>query len=150
MQGGLKVAFHYPMQQLRSSGTMKYQWQSVGPEEQRNRNCRGFYMRFRIKGVEVLSRRNKQRSPCNLDWQSDDKNLTEKIIKLVGCQPPGGLIQANKFRDVDHFPKCADSRHITHILDPTNDELNGYVPPCHIIEKLLFDYDEGVVLPPFR
>ena len=171
-RGGFSVSFHYPFQRFHSRGARKYQWKAFKRDERGERNCRGFYMQFRIKGVEVLARRNKASVPCNGDWQSDDLILENNIIRSLRCLPPHMSnwthlsnwtlvkkfakqpnIAKHLFKDweiVKSFPTCASPRDIKHILDPTNDELEMYSKPCRIIEKLGFDYDEGFQFPPME
>ena len=158
-QGGFKVSFHYPFQRFHSSGAAKYQWNALTQNQRQEMPCRGFYMRFRIKGVEVLARRNKRRSECNTDWLSSDDMLQNNIMRQLKCHPPymqSGVKGDNQsssspmrgFSDKEwvalmDYPSCTNRKDIESITDPTNDDLQKYPKPCRIIEKLGFDYDEG-------
>ena len=144
-QGGFRVSFHYPWQNFRSYGTQKHQWSTLKVADQEKRNCRGSYMRFRIKGVEVLERRNKRINPCNIDWLMDYMNVTQKMVKSLQCRPPHIYTNSNEIRE---FPVCSTPKDIQHILKPTIDELQLYPKPCRLIEKLIYDYDEGYALAP--
>ena len=162
-QGGFKVSFHYPFQRFHSSGATKYQWNSIPPMQRQELPCRGFYMRFRIKGIEVLARRNKRASECNTDWLSNDLFLQNNIIRHMKCYPPymnHWMKNANfsrqliskeylgkEFSVIRKLPMCNNSDYIKHISDPTNDDLQRHPKPCRVIEKLGFDFDEGFELP---
>ena len=158
-QGGFKVSFHYPSQRFYSSGAAKYQWNALTPARQEELPCRELYMRFRLKGVEVLARRNKRKMKCNLDWLSSDYILERNIMHRLKCHPPHmwyGIkdnnrlsswpIQAfsgNEWRFLMDYPSCRNKKDIQRATDPTREDLHRYPKPCRIIEKLEFDYDEG-------
>ena len=73
-QGGFKVSFHYPRQRFRSNFNMKYQWpnEPVNQTIKVKRKKLGYYMQFRMQGIEVLTHRNKRKHPCNEEWLNDD------------------------------------------------------------------------------
>ena len=147
-QGGFKVSFHYPSQRFYSSGAAKYQWNAFSLKQQEEMPCRELYMRFRLKGVEVLARRSKRKTKCNLDWLSSDAMLETNIIHRLKCYPPHkrpGSKRDNRLGSspIQAYPSCQNSTQIKSITDPTRDDLHRYPKPCRIIEKLEFDYDEG-------
>ena len=141
-EGGFKVAFHYPMQYYRSYGTWKYQWESITLKKLGNIECSGYYMRFHIRGIEVLKRRNKPREACNENWQIDDNNVTLRLSNVVGCRL---FYQQNQMNNLTF---CKNAKDIQKILDPTHDELRVTPDPCREIKRLKYEYEEGIELPP--
>ena len=141
-KGGFKISFHYPKQRFRSLFSLKYQWPEITRKIQTTRRKLGYYMQFRIRGIEVLNYRYKNDKPCDQDWKNDDLNLAQKILHSVGCRPP----QWNVVKDL---PLCLTKEKLyeTHIkLKPTSDDfLRKYNPPCHEVEKLQYEYTEGIV-----
>ena len=128
--GGFQTAFHYPMQYYRSYGTWKYQWESISSKKLGNIKCSGFYMRFHIREIEVLKRRNKPREACNENWQIDDHNVTLKLSNVVGCRL---FYQQNQ---MNNLSLCSNANNIKKILTPTHDELRVTPDPCQEIKRL--------------
>ena len=141
-EGGFMVSFHYPNQYYRSFGTWKYLWESITHRRYKDIRCSGYYMRFRIKGIEVLERRDKPLQPCNNDWLSDDQNLTLRLKNVVGCQVRHE-IQADS-----NLPICSHTKDIAKILTPSHDEIQMSPGPCKEIKRLKYEYEEGIELPP--
>ena len=139
--GGFQTAFHYPMQFYRSYGTWKYQWESISPKELGNIKCSGFYMRFHIRGIEVLTRRNKPKEPCNENWLNDDHNVTLRLSNVAGCR----LFYQQTNRS--NLSICSNANDIAKILTPTRDELRVTPHPCREIKRLKYEYEEGIELP---
>ena len=96
-------------------------------------------MQFRIRGIEALIHRNKDKSPCNEDWKNDDSNFINQFLKDVGCTPPQ-LKCCN-------LPICSSKEKLSHIHEvlshPTTKDLTKYYIPCREIEKLQYEYTEG-------
>ena len=138
-EGGFKVSFHYPKQRFRSNFNMKYQWLKPTWKEEEKRNKLGYYMQFRIRGMEVLTHRNKRNDPCNEDWKNDDLNFTEQVLGNIGCSPPQLL-------NVTKLPICSTKEKLSEchkILNyPTTLDLRKYAIPCREIEKLQYEYTE--------
>ena len=60
---------HYPGQRFMALSTLKYNWDS------RENKTRSYWMRFNIKNVNVISRRNKPYDSCLKDWKNFDRNV---------------------------------------------------------------------------
>ena len=41
-------------------------------------------MKFTIRGMEVLTHRNKRNAPCNEDWRNDDPNFIKQVTVVKG------------------------------------------------------------------
>lgn len=137
--GGFKVSFHYPQQRFRSSFNMKYQWPEPTEKMERKRKKVGYYMQFRIRGIEVLKHRHKGSKPCNLDWKNDDPRFVQKLLHNVGCTPPQ-LSFSNR------TPVCStkekNSESYQQLNYPTTNDFRLYHIPCRVIEKLQYEYTE--------
>ena len=138
--GGFKVSFHYPNQRFRSNFNMKYQWSDPATrKETRKRKQFGYYMQFRVRSIEVLTHRNKNRYPCNIDWKNDDPYFTTHFLQDVGCAPPQ--------LECCNLPVCSSKEKLmeTHkmLSYPTTNDLRRYNTPCREIEKLQYEYTEG-------
>ena len=138
-KGGFKVSFHYPKQRFRSSFNMKYQWSKPTWKEEEKRKKLGYYMQFRIRGIEVLTHRHKRNDPCNEDWRNDDPNFTEQVLRNVGCTPPQLL-------NFSQLPICSTKEKLSECHEvlnyPTTLDLSKYDIPCREIEKLQYEYTE--------
>ena len=129
------------MQFYRSYGTWKYQWESISQKELDNIKCSGFYMRFHIRGIEVLTRRNKPKEACNENWLNDDRNVTFRLSNVAGCR----LFYQQTNRS--NLSICSNANDIAKILTPTRDELRVTPHPCREIKRLKYEYEEGIELP---
>ena len=117
-------------------------------------------MRFKIKRVEVLAHRNKRMSKCSLDWLSSDAILEQNNMHRFKCRPPHmwyGIkddnrsnfspihsFSGNEWRFLKDYPPCRNRKDIQSVTDPTRDDIQRYPKPCRMIEKLDFEYDEGL------
>ena len=138
-KGGFKVAFHYPMQRFRSSFSHKYQWVKPTRDVETKRKTQGYYMQFRIRGIEVLSHRYKQHRPCNENWRNDDPNFIDQVLQNIGCAPP----QLSNFT---RLPICSTKEQLLDCHQsleyPTTLDFSKYDIPCREIEKLQYEYSE--------
>ena len=127
--GGFMAFLHYPGEHFRSYFDKKYSW----PE--RNNNTKNYDMVLTVKNMEVLKHRNKVDKPCNQDWKNDDDIVMRKIMHRVGCKPPHWKIDAN-------LKPCSTEKEIAQFKWPTYATLKNFPPPCQVIEKLQYDYEE--------
>ena len=44
-------------------------------------------MDFRVKNVDVISRRNKPQEPCIMEWKNFDENVMNGMAMQAGCRP---------------------------------------------------------------
>ena len=79
--------------------------------------------------------------PCDWDWKNDDVNLAQQILQSVGCRPPHWNVRK-------HLPLCLskDKLYEAHNkMRPTTDDfLRTYKKPCREIERLQYEYTEGL------
>ena len=85
---GFFVFFHLPQQLIISKSTIKHTW----PEWKNNPYTK---LSFRVKGWDILKRRNKRKEDCFVDYKQYDNFLIEKHMKRVGCTPPYYTSQNN-------------------------------------------------------
>ena len=78
---GLLTILHYPNQLLTAS-YRKHVW------PQKRNAMESYEMRFNIRGIEVLRRRNKRNFPCNENWKDHDNYIKKKYVSALGCRPP--------------------------------------------------------------
>ena len=84
---------HYPNQLLLSASSAKYDW------IQRPDNST-YSMRFKIEGMEVLKKRNKNNDPCTDNWQIYDFDVLAEHVQEMKCRAP-------YHNSSDHFPLCS-------------------------------------------
>ena len=65
---------------LYSTHTLRYTWPQT---RQKNES---YVMRFKIKGVEVVRRRQKSSQPCNENWEDYDNEIINNHIQKNGCK----------------------------------------------------------------
>ena len=128
--GGLMVFLHYPGEHFRSYFDKKYSWND------RTNKTKNYDMIMTVKNMEVLKHRNKPEDPCNTDWKNDDTIVMEKIMKRVGCKPPHWEVPNANLKP------CSTKEEIKQFKWPTYATLKHFPPPCQVIEKLQYDYEE--------
>lgn len=127
--GGLTAFFHLPGEHLRSYFDKKYSWES------RENNTNNYDMRFVVKSMEVLKRRNKLSKPCNDDWWNDGNMVMEQIMYKTGCKPPHWKLNVD-------LKLCSKKEDMKQFKYPTYADLQIFSPPCNVIEKLQYNYEE--------
>ena len=60
-----------------------------------------YAMRFYIRGVEILQRRNKNSRLCNENWQNYDNIVLQHHIDNVGCRAPYQGNESNRTNKFD-------------------------------------------------
>lgn len=128
--GGFMAFLHYPGEHFRSYFDKKYSWKD------RTNNTKNYDMIMTVKNMEVLKHRHKADTPCNMDWKNDDDIIMRKIVQTVGCKPPHW-----KISDLDVSP-CSRKEQMKKFKWPTYETLQNFPPPCQVIEKLHYDYEE--------
>ena len=99
----------------------------------------GYYMKFRTRGMEVLTHRNKRHGHCNEDWRNDDPNLVGQILQTIGCKP-SHLLNSSQ------LPVCSTKEKLSKcnkmLSRPTVHDLSKFDIPCREIKKLQYEYHE--------
>lgn len=117
--------------QLLISGSVKYNYPRREPKD--------FYkLRYKVKGVELIRRRNKRNRPCYKDWTNYDAMIMENHAKVLGCTPP-------YFNPIPNIPYCSNKDQMA--ASPLNLRFDDYGthPPCEGMEKIDLTFEEHVV-----
>ena len=119
---------HYQNQLLTSGNTLIYNF----PRKEANDS---YAMRFRVKGTELITRRNKRNSPCCEDWNNHDAIILKQHAESIGCIPP-------YFSPIQNIPKCFTKDEIANSSFKLRFDDYGINPPCQGMEKIYFSYEE--------
>ena len=93
-------------------------------------------MEFGVKNVEVITRRNRVQEPCEKDWKNYDKYIMNEMLRKAGCRPPHWKT------DLD-LSICSDPQQMKIFSrQPNTAELESFIQPCKIINKLDYTYEE--------
>ena len=94
-----------------------------------------YVMRYKIKGVERIKRRNKKSYQCHENWRNYDAAILEEHAKRVGCTPP--------YHDpIDNIPVCSTKDQIAASRFGFRFDDYGTRPPCEGIEKIYYSFEE--------
>ena len=99
-------------------------------------------MKFNLKSLEVLRRRQKSNKPC-YDRENYDGKIVETLKKNVGCSPPMWV-------ENHSYPPCKTQESFQKIHAENLDQFfrlefvrgKKYLDPCLNIEKIQIDYVE--------
>ena len=72
---------HYPGQRFTSYYTIKHDFIS------RQNESNEYAMRFEVRNIDVITRRNKLDERCVEDWRNYDTNFMKNLVDEVGCHP---------------------------------------------------------------
>ena len=126
---GFMSLLHYPNQILRSTRTKKYGW----PERDRYDK---FIMRFKINGVEILTRRRNGLQACDDNWKDHDDAVLVQHLKKIGCRAPYQYPSKQ-------FPICNTRENLTKTtLDFLSNDFESH-PPCKAMEKVYYTFEES-------
>ena len=121
---------HFLGQRFTSYYTVKTEWGS------RENKSKSFKMNFRIKNIDVITNRNKGKERCIENWKDYDQYIMNDIMVETGCHPPHWISK-------NGLPVCSNSTQMKKFADqPTTAKVEMYDPPCKIIERLDYTYDE--------
>ena len=129
--GGLLVYFHYPGQFETSYYT------SIGVLNGKDNQSEPYTMKFTLKDVSVIKRRNKPNDECIEDWQNYDQIIWEDIMKKANCRP--------KYRNTKiNLKTCSTKDEIKRYIDEKRDvDWNYLRPPCRSIQNMEASYSES-------
>ena len=111
---------HYPGQRLIAKQVLKFRGDGT------NEN---FVMRFIIKDMDVITRRNKYDENCIEDWRRYDEEIMDRIIVDTNCRPPHWVSNLN-------LPLCSNSSDMKRFAIASNLASNKYERPCRSIARL--------------
>ena len=130
------VVTHYRHQLMKSIYTGVRHW----PAREEDAS-KAYVMRFNIRNIEVIERRNKHISPCNDDAFPDvDGEFMKTISRTIGCKPP-------YLNDSSSLPLCSKHNQLKEAADLIGEFLQGNIDPqkltrlvpCRSLEKLHYD-----------
>ena len=129
--GGLLVYFHYPGQFETSYYT------SIGVKNGKDNQSQPYTMKFTLKDVSVINRRNKPNDECIEDWQNYDQIIWEDIMKKANCRP--------KYRNTTiNLKTCSTKEEIKRYIDEIKDHDWNYIrPPCRSIQNMEAFYSDN-------
>ena len=138
----LVVYPHYPKQFVRhffrdlpSMGM----WPSRG-----KRSPKSYVMRFNIKGIEVLEKRNKRNKPCAMGLPDFDDMFVQDVLMKLGCKPPYWAA----WKSSTSYPTCRDPNkmeqarklvaNLTYGYEVQEDVMSS--TPCRGLERIDYDH----------
>ena len=93
-------------------------------------------MKFQTKNIEVITRRNRIRKPCEEDWRNYDTRIMEGMMKKAGCRPP-------HWEKIIDLPVCSKSNQMkTFARRPRPAQIESFIEPCKGISQLDYRYME--------
>ena len=117
---------HYPKQRFTGIHTIKYDWPL------RTNKSKNYLMKFIVKDIEVVTRRNKSPEPCVEDWMNYDQHMMEKMMTEAGCRPPHWSPYSN-------LPICSNATQMKRFASQPRSFVH---PPCKNIERVDYVYEE--------
>ena len=94
-----------------------------------------YIKRFIVKGTEMITRRNKKKSPCYEDWRNYDSMIMKEHAEMLGCTPP---YYTNTF----NISKCSTKEEMANSALRLRFDDYGKHPPCHGMAKIYFTFEE--------
>ena len=128
--GGFFTYLHYPGQRFTSYYTVKNQWPL------RSNKSENYEMLFIMKNIDVLTHRRKASDMCYEDWKNYDQFIMDSIMVDNKCRPPHWITDKKLpiCSNVTEMAKCS--------LQPSTAQVDRYDPPCGVIERLDYTYQE--------
>ena len=126
----LLTILHYPNQML-IAGNRRYEW------PQTRNIAESYMMKYRIRRVEVLKRRQARNRPCNENWENYDNEIENKFTDSINCRPP--YLHRNK-----KIPICSSKKKLQTEFYLRSDDY-GVSPPCLEMKRITDLYTESSV-----
>ena len=126
---------HYPNQMLYSTHTLKYAWQ------QKRQKNESYVMRFKIKGVEIVRRRQKRSQPCNENWEDYDNEIINNHIQKVGCRP----WYIDQLPETNNIRLCSSGKEMKEAMFVLRTDGYKVLTPCTSMEEILYEYEESTL-----
>ena len=132
------VFFGYPNQIYHSTPSMIYTWPS-----RTNASTKNYAMKFNLRSMEVLRKRQKNDDDC-YHKQDYDRKIMEIIIEKTGCSP---IMWANN----QTKPPCKTRKSFQEIYTEHFDQgyrlikNKKYLEPCLGVEKIQIEYVEDSI-----
>ena len=116
--------------QLLTSGTFKYSY----PRREINDT---YTLRYKVKGVEFIRRRNKKNHPCYEDWTNYDDEILRRHVMRSGCSPL-------HFRHSYNKSFCLSKDQIASSLFSLRFDDYDIHPPCQGMEKIDYIFEDHI------
>ena len=126
---------HYPGQRFTAYYTVKTDWIL------RENLTKSYRIKYNIKNVNFIVRRNKSKDPCFENWKSYDEYIMDTIMLEAACRPPHWTSSKN-------FPLCNNATQMAKFArQPTTAFVVSLNPPCKSIDRLDYTYLEDYWFP---
>ena len=129
----ISTNFHYSGQQFTSLDAIKSDF------DFRKNTTNNYRMQFRVRNVEVITRRDKKYEPCVKEWKYYDLYYQQYWMNQFGCRPPYW-----KFGNDNVLPVCStlnEMKKFSRNFHITKD--NQLIkPPCKVIDRLDYIFEE--------
>ena len=97
---------------------------------------KSYTMEFTVRNIDVITRRNKFKSPCIDDWKHYDKYIMENKMRKVGCRPP-------HWETTSNLSLCSNEFQMKPFAEqPSTIEVESFPPPCKVIDRLDYVFSE--------
>ena len=93
-----------------------------------------YWMKFNIRGVEVLNRRQARNRPCHENWEDYDNVIKNKFTNAIGCRLPYLDLREN-------ISICNTKEKMNSKFYLRSDDY-GVNPPCRQMEKVTDLFEE--------
>ena len=133
----LMAILHYPNQMLYSSKMVKYAW----PQDRQQQDI--YAMRFKMRKVEVLRRRQKRGIGCNENWKEYDSMVIKSHINKIGCRP----VYIDSSFQGPNIPNCSTKEEMHKARFTVRTDGYGIPPPCTSMEEISYEYEESTFSP---
>ena len=144
---GLIVVLHYPNQFLVSTNNVKFF--SRSQDKTGRIQDESFIMSLYLKDMEILKRRNKRVFPCLEESDEYDDIIYKRHFKNIGCQAAYHKHIDYQQRPTDKaFPICKTKENMKEVMALPSishhqvENREKHPPPCQIMSRLNFDYEE--------
>ena len=121
---------HLPRQFMLSQHTDKWIWSHRTKYE-------SYKMRFAVRSVDIVIRRNKKQRPCNNYWKEYDDWVIKAYQNKTGC--------INPYQEhVNNLPTCNAQEEMAHsLIHQAIAERPEYTKPCKTMENVRIDHVES-------
>ena len=124
----LLTILHYPNQML-IAGNRKHVW------PQRRSFEESYMMKYHIRGVDVLKRRQATNRPCNENWEDYDNEIEKNFTNTIDCRLP--YLHRNK-----EIPICTSKKKLQTKFYLRSDYY-GVIPPCLEMKRITDKFEEN-------
>ena len=128
----IQTYLHYPGQRITAYYTMKNDFDNKITQNKR----KNYIMKFRVRHVGVITRRNKKHEVCVEDWKYYEQKFMENRMNEIGCRPP-------HWKAIGNLATCTNAVQMKSFSDqPSTDEVESFYPPCKVINQVDYTYHE--------